>query len=329
MKLNRKYKVVDVENPFIWGPRILRRSYTQKAKSVFLLFHEYLKRKPTNNQNLFFIFDSSFLDAISLAFFRLFFSGRNQQIAIRFSLVNEFRFLEHKFPRKFFAKVLSFLHQRDCIILAETREIANFLEEISNSPVLWAPTPVTFRTSARPGSQIAEFGLIVGSARKDKGYFLITSIADQLQTTHPNLKIVFQRMSSQNKYYDANYERELASFSNLVILREYLTPKVFSEEIESSSFILAPYDPKTFRSRGSSLSVTGASYKKPILTVADTSLGNLVSDFGIGLNYSTDLELVSSVDAILRRDISWGYQEYIEEVNLVNAKWLNLCGFHG
>lgn len=186
----------------------------------------------------------------------------------------------------------------DLRISAETPAYAKHLSELLGVRVLTTPYPeVGEMLPATPESEIFRVAC-PGSARGDKGYFVLRDIFANVRLHDPEQRIRFllQRLPERDNVHHLKYLSQLYAVPGVSILPSVLDKADIDRIYLESDLIVLPYEAHIYKLRGSAVTMESIAYGRPLLALEGTAFAEQISDYGAG---QVCADIPAMVDAIL------------------------------
>ncbi len=203
--------------------------------------------------------------------------------------------------------------QRAIRVTAETEVYAAYLEKMLRIRVPVTGIPHKQQPEYYPSKSIAQaiknsnkhnIVAVMGSARADKGYLRLVELARALEfKTTNNAILLYQRMDASRPEYCSKYEDSLCRTKNTLMLPPQLTDNDYHAVLRQSSVTLLPYEPTTYRYRGSSVLFDSLAYERPLLARAGTGFAHTVSAEGLGVTFSDATSFAEGVAKLLNNSL--------------------------
>jgi len=143
----------------------------------------------------------------------------------------------------------------------------------------------------------------LGSARPDKGFTNLRVLTPRLLAAYgEKIKIITQEgLNPWGLEYDRTLA-ELRSYPKVSVLPSYLPFLEMQEAIDQCDILLMPYDEGTYEYRGSAMLFEAADRGIPMLVPSKTGLGEVIRKFGIGATFTSESDIIGSLNSILSTD---------------------------
>ena len=136
----------------------------------------------------------------------------------------------------------------------------------------------------------------IGQGRTDKGHFEMAGIAQALQDKVGSKVILeIQDMGKNQDEYKYSYERKLEVFPNIRLFKAVLQDEEIREMFQRACVVLAPYDPSTYRLRGSAIFQEAVAYGRPVITRKGVGFTELVEKYNCGYVCTTHKEIAEAI----------------------------------
>ncbi len=177
--------------------------------------------------------------------------------------------------------------QPDLGVLAPTQEIVAFLKEAGFTRARQVPYPLS--PSARPSDQACDFrhALFAGAARMDKGFDRVVDLVELLAGRGEQLPIHLQTSARHYGKSDPEIRAQLERLNRIPYPELHPHPETLDHaayfELFRGAICLQPYVQSEFAHRVSAVTVDALGCGAPVLTTADTWMGNSVERLGAGI----------------------------------------------
>jgi hypothetical protein len=207
------------------------------------------------------------------------------------------------------------------IIGCETHNLINYLATRNRifQNAIWLPLPSNSRPAKQTSSSIYGF---LGGAKKRKGFEEIPRWVSKISEIDKNSHFIIQ----QSPFSWPGYSETIAKLKNLdnvELLPPIISNKEFFLQIERCSFIMAPYDPDSYKLVGSSLFYYAADLLIPTITYTGLGFSYDLSEYGCGIvvkNLDDSLNLAE----VNKRKFQIGLESYNNFRNIQNESFLSL-----
>jgi len=177
--------------------------------------------------------------------------------------------------------------QPDLGVLGPTDEIVAFLQQAGFARARKVPYPLS--ASARPSTQGTEFRhvLFAGAARMDKGFERVVDLVAQLAAHERDIPIHLQTSARHYGKLDPEVRAQLDRLERI----QYRGLNPHPDTLDSNAYFelfrgaicLQPYLQTEFAHRVSAVTVDALGCGAPVLTTADTWMGDNVERLGAGI----------------------------------------------
>jgi glycosyltransferase involved in cell wall biosynthesis len=179
--------------------------------------------------------------------------------------------------------------QPEIVVFAPTKSVGDEFENAGFKHVRLVPYPITPLASGALSAQPRDFShvLFAGAARQDKGFGNVVDFVELLASTGRDIPV---RLQTSAQHYDKMDEVASAGLSRLEHFR-YPHLKRYAETLQHSDYValfdgaicLQLYSQKDFADRISGVTLDALSMGSPIVTLAETWIARVVSEFDAGL----------------------------------------------
>ena len=184
----------------------------------------------------------------------------------------------------------------DVQVSSETPAYGSYLAEKFGIEVNYFPQPLSGDAIPMPASE-PTIAAGMGSARSDKGYFLMTDIAGKT-ALRCGKRIVFevQSMPASEDAFTPEYDRELAEEPNVRLLPAVLPQGEMFGWYQRSYVVLLPYDPKVYEHRGSAVFQESVAFTRPVVCLAGAAFAEQVERYQNGFSCRDTDEFAAAVE---------------------------------
>ena len=195
--------------------------------------------------------------------------------------------------------------KENCVFYAETKKYGKFLQ--SETGIFFDSLPYPkrkyFLNSEKIKNKNSNTKVIsfLGKPRKEKGYFEIYDIVNELIESLPQeeYRFVIQRMSKDFKHFDQSYERSLDSLRRSDFYKGNLDIEKMYSLIAASDLVILPYDSQVYRLRGSAIMYDASAFGIPIASYSGSAFSNEVEEYDLGVVSDEKYSLVESIVSFL------------------------------
>jgi len=184
-------------------------------------------------------------------------------------------------------------------ISAETPAYARHLQELTGMPVLTTPYPEVSAPLPLPETDQIVQVACPGSARGDKGYFMLHEIFSAIRHRDPDQRIRFllQRLPDRDNIHHLNYLAHLYSIPGVTIFPSVLEMGEIEDIYRNSSIILTPYETHIYKLRGSAVTMESISYGRPLVALSGTAFSEQIEYYEAGTVCQSVNEMVDAIFA--------------------------------
>lgn len=179
----------------------------------------------------------------------------NHSLRVRFIHTRDRR-LSHRFSLdRLLFKLIKILIRSDDKLAAETQSYCSYLSKTLNTTFLLLPHPPCDLPPLKPKLNSSSNLVIsfLGEARVDKGFLILPDLISEFANEFPEATYVVQAHVNQLTPEIAKTIGLLDKFQGVRLLRKPISDCEMREILGRTDLILAPYQPDTYRFRGSSI----------------------------------------------------------------------------
>lgn len=180
---------------------------------------------------------------------------------------------------------------------AETPKYADHLAVYFGMPVDLVPYPVHAEVSPMPDPRGTFTVLCPGSSRYDKGYLMLREIFAGVRRVDPALHIRFklQGLPPKQAVEHSKYTNQLTAIPGVQMLPSSISEKEMNSLYDDANLVLLPYDPATYRLRGSAVLMESISRGRPVLALAGSAFCDQVQYYNTGRVVGSAAEFVREI----------------------------------
>ena len=217
-------------------------------------------------------------------------------------------------------------------LCAETPSYADFISQALAAPVSVVPIPTDTPMLPHPADGPFVF-LCPGSARHDKGFVQLWTIFSEIRRRDPELTIRFitQTLPDRDIVHWQNLASQLYALPGVELLPTMISAAEMQRLYRRSHAVLLPYDPETYRYRGSAVMMEAAGCGRPALTLAGTGFAPQIAYYGLGRVMPTieamidaALDMARTPRAVLERQAAQGRYRFMSDTVAAYKSWLRL-----
>jgi glycosyltransferase involved in cell wall biosynthesis len=184
----------------------------------------------------------------------------------------------------------------DVQVSSETPAYGSYLAEKLGVEVNYFPQPLSGDAISMPAAEPA-IAVCMGSARSDKGYFLMKEIAGKT-ALHCGKRVAFeiQSMPASEDASTPEYDHDLAKAPNVRLLPAILPQGEMFGWYRRSYVVLLPYDPKVYEHRGSAIFQESVAFARPVVCLAGAAFAELVERYQNGYTCRDTDEFAAAVE---------------------------------
>ncbi|HEX9200370.1 MAG TPA: hypothetical protein VF865_12475 [Acidobacteriaceae bacterium] len=170
----------------------------------------------------------------------------------------------------------------DVRLSAETPAYASYLAEKLGAVVTYFPQPLGHDSVPMPATE-PRIAASMGSARRDKGYFLMMEIVRKTAHRCGN-RVVFeiQSMPFDDDAFSSEYESELVTLPNSRVLPAVMEEGEMLELFRRSYVAVLPYDAVVYKHRGSAILQEAIAFTRPVVCLGGAAFAPLVGRYKNG-----------------------------------------------
>jgi hypothetical protein len=184
----------------------------------------------------------------------------------------------------------------DVQVSSETPAYGSYLAKKFGVEVKYFPQPLSGNAIPMPASEHT-IAACMGSARSDKGYFLMSEIAEKT-ALRCGKRVAFeiQSMPASEDAFTPEYDRNLAKGPNVRLLPAILPEGEMLDWYRRSYVVLLPYDPKVYEHRGSAIYQESVAFTRPVVCLAGAAFAEQVGRYQNGYACRDTDELAAAVE---------------------------------
>lgn len=208
--------------------------------------------------------------------------------------------------RNFTIKLLIFLARfRKNIYLAfETEPLKTFL----NGRGTVVPYPIEI-SKVSDGRQIKTI-LLLGSARKEKGFESMFVFAEKLLEALPDFRLVLQESVNSWSGYEMEITK-LKKMTNVILLPAYIDRSQLDDLIRKCTYTILPYDSNNYRIKGSAAMFESIENRRPVVALDGCSFSADVREFNLGIVAKNIGDMIRCIKTLNNtRNVNFGFTEY-------------------
>ena len=177
------------------------------------------------------------------------------------------------------------------IFVVETQAMADHFRALTDCPITLAPLP--YGTSeATPTTGFSGHGAekarvtFAGNARREKGFFLLPDIIEQVWESEPGVNFTVQTDLASTQPEVSEVITRLQNYSDGVeLVPGALSMSAYYDMLKGSDILLLPYDPKKYQNRGSGIALEGLGLGIPTVLPAGASFAVKFLDAGMATSF--------------------------------------------
>jgi hypothetical protein len=182
-------------------------------------------------------------------------------------------------------------HGKKVVYSCETEGLAKEFEVLAGKPPVVLPVPTQVdgvragsrQTSKTNGTEPLRVAFL-GVTKHEKGAHLLPDIVEIVSRSAAHIAFDIQVSGDDIDLNRALAER-LSPLSNVALFQEELSSSAFQDLIVGADILLLPYDPTTYRTRGSGLITEARKTAIPVVVPLDTDLGRIAVGAGFGVGF--------------------------------------------
>ena len=211
--------------------------------------------------------------------------------------------------RTFYESALGFLPDEmtsSIVATCETEDLAREYEPLLDTQPLVAPIPtlqgrIWAQQQTEPGgSPTLSF---LGWGKREKGVHLMPEVVDLVSAKRPDLNFIVHLLGPDAGLLNQVRSALLPHGERVRIIEGSVEPEELVDLLLATNLMILPYDPNTYRSRGSGIFSECKSAGIPMVLPAKTSIGEegLVKGFGVTFGeHSAESVASAALDAVDR-----------------------------
>jgi hypothetical protein len=167
---------------------------------------------------------------------------------------------------------------------AETPRYADWLALYFRMPVDLVPYPIHSDVDPQPDPMKGFSVFCPGSSRLDKGYLMLRDIFGAVRRLDPTLFIRFrlQGLPVKQAVEYSKYSNQLSAIPGVELLPTSISEEAMNEYYKAANLILLPYDPITYKMRGSAVLMECISRGKPVVGLAGSGFCDQIQYYNAG-----------------------------------------------
>jgi glycosyltransferase involved in cell wall biosynthesis len=195
-------------------------------------------------------------------------------------------------------------------ICAETPRYADYLAEQISASVDVVPYPphAVPQIHMLEADQVRDKTFTVacpGSARLDKGYLSLLEVFRAVQLRRPDGEVSFvtQTLPMSDALNNSKYTNQLYALPNVSLLPESITEEQMNSVYDEASLVLLPYDPATYKYRGSAVFMESVLRGIPVIALAGSAFAEQVDFYRAGIVVNKVVEFAEHILNAADRDM--------------------------
>jgi glycosyltransferase involved in cell wall biosynthesis len=165
--------------------------------------------------------------------------------------------------------------------------------------------------------------LLLGSARREKGFESMFVFAEQLLEALPEFKLVLQESVSPWNGYEMEFNK-LQQIPNVILLPAYIDRSQVDDLIRKCTYTILPYDSNNYRIRGSAAMFESIENRKPVIALDGCSFSADIRDLNLGLVAKNIGDMVRCIKTLNNtRNVNFGFIEYANLSETQLRAWVN------
>jgi glycosyltransferase involved in cell wall biosynthesis len=205
---------------------------------------------------------------------------------------------------------------KNVFLAAETDSLRDFfnLDQV-------VPYPLDVRKASKKEGY---YLFVAGSARKEKGFKVLPTLANLLN----NLSLPYVVVAQQTNPHNENLlliQNQLIECENVLLLPAYLSREELVDWIDKSRAVLMPYESSAYELRGSAVLYEAAERATPVIAFKGGGYEKDIMDFHLGEIALNEFDLPSALLRLqnnsLKQDL---FVEYANYTQMCLRSWLRI-----